>query len=160
MILTYLGLGTNLGDRLENLRAARAALPPDVTVLQASPIYETAPWGYTHQLAFLNQVIEAETSLAPLALLAYVKKLETNLGRTPTFRYGPRLMDIDILLYGDLVIDLPDLSIPHPRLPERAFMLVPLADLAPDRIQPGPTQKTTRQLLEGVDRTGVKEFHG
>ncbi len=89
-----------------------------------------------------------------------LKKLESELGRTPTFRYGPRLMDIDILLYGDQVIDLPGLQIPHPRLAERAFMLVPLADLAPELIHPGPDSKTTRQLLEGLDSSGVKEFHG
>lgn len=160
MILTYVGLGTNLGDRLANLRAARAALPPGVMVLRASPNYETAPWGYTDQPAFLNQVIEAQTSLAPLDLLAYLKKLESDLGRRPSFRYGPRLMDMDILLYGDQVIDLPGLKIPHPRLAERAFMLVPLADLAPDLIHPGPDPKTTRQLLKGLDTTAVKEFHG
>jgi 7,8-dihydro-6-hydroxymethylpterin-pyrophosphokinase len=87
----YLALGTNLGDRLANLRASIAALPPAVEVLDQSPIYETEPWGYTDQSPFLNRVLKAQTHLAPLALLEYLKQIETSLGRAPTFRYGPRL---------------------------------------------------------------------
>jgi 2-amino-4-hydroxy-6-hydroxymethyldihydropteridine diphosphokinase len=140
----YLGLGTNQGDRLANLQAARAAFTPvrsdpapSVRLLQASPIYETEPWGFLDQPAFLNQVVKAETGLPPLGLLAYLKNLEAQLGRLPNFRYGPRLIDIDILLYDDLVLRLPGLEIPHPRLAERAFVLVPLVDLAPDLRYPG-----------------------
>lgn len=160
MTLIYLGLGTNLGDRLANLRAAREGLAPAVREIRSSPIYETAPWGYTAQPAFLNQVVEAHTELAPLELLAYLKTLETRLGRIPTFRYGPRLMDIDILLYGAQRIDLPELNVPHPRLTERAFMLAPLADLVPELTLPGAPPKTIRELLEAVDRRGVEVFHG
>ncbi len=174
----YLGLGTNLGDRLANLQAVRAvftplqtALAPSVRLLQASPIYETEPWGFLDQPAFLNQVLQAETDLPPLDLLAYLKDLEMQLGRQPNFRYGPRLIDIDILLYDDLVLSLPGLEIPHPRLAERAFVLVPLADLAPDLRYPGngrhlpdgrisdgrhpPDGYTLQELLKHAGRTGV-----
>ncbi|MGD0707942.1 MAG: 2-amino-4-hydroxy-6-hydroxymethyldihydropteridine diphosphokinase [Anaerolineaceae bacterium] len=153
----YLGLGTNLGDRSENLRAAANALLPNVKVLRESPVYETAPWGYAQQPAFLNQVIEIETRLTPLKLLAYVKAVEVWLGRAPTFRYGPRLIDIDILLYDDLVLQTPELIIPHPHLTERAFVLVPLADLAPDLKLPN-TEQTVRELLLICDRDGVRQF--
>ena len=160
----FLGLGTNQGDRLANLRAVhavflpvRAAPAPSVRFLQASPIYETEPWGYLDQPAFLNQALKAETDLPPLDLLAYLKDLEAQLGRRPNFRYGPRLIDIDILIYDDLVLSLPGLEIPHPRLAERAFVLVPLADLAPDLCYPG-NGHTMRELMEHTRRAGVTLF--
>jgi 2-amino-4-hydroxy-6-hydroxymethyldihydropteridine diphosphokinase len=156
--LSYLGLGTNLGNRSQNLKSAQIALPPQVQVLRASRIYETPPWGFTAQPAFLNQVLEVQTELPPLALLEYLKEIEINLGRTPTFRYGPRQIDIDILFYGDQVIEYPNLSIPHPRLFERAFVLVPLVELAPDRVHPVLNQ-TIRQMLAQVDPSGVEVFH-
>ena len=159
--IVYLGLGTNQSDRLANLQAAREiftpspAFPiPSVHLLQASPIYETEPWGYLDQPAFLNQALEVETALPPPDLLAYLKNLEVQLGRQPNFRYGPRLIDIDILLYDDLVLSLPGLDIPHPRLAERAFVLAPLVDLAPDLRHPVAGQ-TMRQLLEHTGRAGV-----
>ncbi len=136
MPIVYLGLGSNLGDRRANLVAAAGALPPAATVLRASGLYQTEPWGYLEQPAFLNQVLEVETSLPPLDLLAALKRLEAQLGRQATFRYGPRLIDLDILLYDQLVLNQPDLVIPHPQLAERAFVLVPLAELAPDRLHP------------------------
>ena len=123
----------------------------------ASPVYETQPWGYTDQPSFLNQVIEARTELPPVELLAFLKRLETQLGRQPSVRYGPRLIDLDILLYGDLVMESQALTIPHPRLSERAFVLVPLADLAPDIIHP-ITRKTIHQLAQEVDRSGVEPY--
>lgn len=154
--IVYLGLGTNQGDRQANLQAVRGALAPPVRLLQASPIYETEPWGFLDQPAFLNQVLKAETNLPPLDLLAYLKDLEVQLGRQPNLRYGPRLIDIDILLYDDLVLSLPGLEIPHPRLAERAFVLVPLVDLAPDlRYLDG---QTMQQLLERASRKGVVLF--
>jgi 2-amino-4-hydroxy-6-hydroxymethyldihydropteridine diphosphokinase len=153
----YLALGTNLGDRLANLQAAQAAMPPAVRVLSASPVYETPPWGIHDQPAFLNQVLLAETELEPAELLAYLKKLEERLGRTPGVRYGPRLIDLDILFYDDLVIDTPGLVIPHPRLVGRAFVLVPLADLAPKLRHP-LEGKTVEEMLSATDTSGIEVY--
>ncbi len=153
--IIYLALGTNLGDRRANLRAAIAALPPAVTVLVESPIYETPPWGITDQPAFLNMALKGETLLAPLALLSLLKRRETQLGRTPSIRYGPRQIDMDILFYAGLILDTPELVIPHPRLQERAFALVPLADIAPDYYHP-VLEKTVREMLASCDTSGVK----
>ena len=132
----YLALGSNLGSRLANLRAVEAALAPAVRVLRASPVYETAPFGYAEQPAFLNQVLEAETDLSPCELLALAKQTEAVLGRKPTFRNGPRLIDVDILFYAGQVFSADDLQIPHPRMRGRAFVLRPLADLVPDLVHP------------------------
>lgn len=153
----YLALGTNLGDRPGNLQNALAGLPPVVTVLESSPVYETLPWGVTDQPAFLNMVIKAETHSEPLELLKQLKLLETRLGRLPSIRYGPRLIDIDLLFYDDLILNTAELTIPHPNLHERAFVLVPLSDLAPEFIHP-VTGKTVRQLLAEVSATGVKRY--
>lgn len=157
--LIYLGLGTNLGDRIDNLKAAREALPPQVTVLRASQVYETPPWGYVDQPPFLNQVIEAQTDLSPYRLLHHLKSIERRLGRTATFRYGPRLIDLDILFFGSQILDLDGLLIPHPRLAERAFVLVPLAELAPELVHP-QNGHSIRQLLSHLDTSGVEIFHG
>jgi len=150
----YLALGSNLGDRAANLRAVWQNLAPAARPAAASRVYETPPWGYTDQPAFLNQVIRAETDLPPLELLAALKQLETQLGRVPGFRNGPRAIDIDILFYGDQVVEMAGLSIPHPRLAERAFVLVPLADLAPDLRHPF-LDRSIRQLLDSVDQSGI-----
>ncbi|MBU4224907.1 MAG: 2-amino-4-hydroxy-6-hydroxymethyldihydropteridine diphosphokinase [Chloroflexi bacterium] len=155
--IIYLALGTNLGDRRANLRAAIAALPPAVTVLVESPIYETPPWGITDQPAFLNMALKGETLLAPLALLSLLKRRETQLGRTPSIRYGPRQIDMDILFYDGLILDTPELVVPHPRLQERAFALVPLADIAPDYYHP-VLEKTVREMLVACDTSGVKLY--
>jgi 2-amino-4-hydroxy-6-hydroxymethyldihydropteridine diphosphokinase len=153
----YLALGTNLGDRLANLRRAREILPPEVLVTADSSIYETPPWGITDQPAFLNQVLQAGTDLAPLELLAHLKHIETQMGRKETVRYGPRLIDLDILIYDRLVLKAPGLTIPHPRLAERAFVLVPFNDLAPDLLHP-VTGQTIRELLSQVDPEGIKRY--
>jgi len=155
----YLSLGTNLGERAANLQAAINALPPAVNVLRMSRIYETAPWGYLDQPDFLNQVLEAQTSLKPLALLHYIKEIEKRLGRKDTIRYGPRLIDLDILFYDDLVLELPDYSIPHARLAERAFVLTPLAGLIPDFRHPVSGQ-TVSEMLRAVDGEGVRLYSG
>ncbi len=155
--IIYLGLGTNLGDRVANLENAMAALPPQVSVLRSSAIYETEPWGYIDQPAFLNQVLEARTDLSPGDLLPYLKQVERQVGRQPTFRYGPRLIDLDILFYGDQIVSLPDLVVPHPRLAERAFMLVPLAELAPHLRHP-ITHQTIEEMLAHLDTTGVQKY--
>ncbi|MDI6908039.1 MAG: 2-amino-4-hydroxy-6-hydroxymethyldihydropteridine diphosphokinase [Thermoanaerobacterales bacterium] len=136
MALAYIGLGTNLGDRRANLDRALALLDaaPGVRVSRVASIYETAPVGYTAQPDFLNTVAEVETALAPADLLAVMQRIEDELGRVRTVRWGPRTIDLDLLLYDDLTLDNPALTVPHPRMAERAFVLVPLAELIPDRI--------------------------
>lgn len=157
MSLVYLGLGSNLGDRLDNLRQAVEALPPAVKPVALSTVYETPPWGFLEQPVFLNQVIGAETCLEPQMLLSYLKNLEIKMGRQPSVQYGPRLIDIDILLYGDLVLDSPKLVIPHPRLVERPFVLVPLVDLTPNLRHP-VSGLSMVQLLDGLDASRIKPY--
>lgn len=157
MPIIYLALGTNLGDRFANLQAAIAVLPPTIRVLNQSPVYETLPWGLTAQPAFLNMVLKGQTALAPVELLKRLKLLETELGRLPTVRWGPRRIDMDILFYDKLILDTPELTIPHPRLHERAFVLVPLADLEPDLVHP-VLGATIKQLRSALDTTGVKRY--
>jgi len=154
MTQVYLGLGTNLGERMVNLAQALSLLPPAVTVLRCSPVYETPPWGFADQPAFLNMVCEVESDLQPLALLERLKALEEKMGREKTVRYGPRLIDLDILFYADLVYKDDRLEIPHPRLAERAFVLAPLADLAPEFRHP-LTHQTIRAMVAQVDASGV-----
>jgi 2-amino-4-hydroxy-6-hydroxymethyldihydropteridine diphosphokinase len=151
----YLALGSNQGDRRANLHSVVTGLPPLASVLSESNIYETPPWGFEDQPAFYNQVILVRTYLAPMELLSSLKDLEVHLGRQPTFRNGPRLIDIDILLYDDLIYHSPGLAIPHPRMQERAFVLVPLADLAPDLRHP-VTGLTVREHLAQVDASQIK----
>jgi 2-amino-4-hydroxy-6-hydroxymethyldihydropteridine diphosphokinase len=153
----FLASGSNLGDRAANLAEALRRLPPEVDVLAASPVYETPPWGYTDQPAFLNQAVKAETDLPPAELLAYLKNVERLIGRQVSFKYGPRLIDLDILFYDQSVVETPALRVPHPHLAERAFVLLPLADLAPGLIHP-VLGKTVQQLLERVDSSGIQPY--
>lgn len=153
----YLGLGSNIGDRLAYLQAALDCLPPAVEILRQSPLYETAPWGYTQQADFLNVVVEGATELEPLDLLHRVKTCERDVGRRASFRYGPREIDIDILLYGDQVVDEIGLKIPHPLLTQRAFALRPLADLAPDLAIP-PGRKSVAEHLAALDQSGLRLY--
>lgn len=136
--VVYLGLGSNLGDRDAHLHAALAALQPGVTLTRLSSVYDTAPLLVTDQPRFHNMVCEGQTGLAPLDLLQYVKAIEARLGRAPGGpRYGPRMIDIDLLFYDQLVLQSPELTLPHPRIPERAFVLAPLSEIAPQlRYQP------------------------
>ena len=162
----FLSLGTNLGDRLQNLRQAVTALEHEglLTITAISPVYETPPWGYEAQPAFLNLCLAGRTTLPPAGLLAAVKKLEAQLGRVPGDRWGPRLIDIDILAYAEAVVALEGLTLPHPGLPLRPFVLVPLADIAPRWVHP----ETGRDVLamraavssEGIRRWPVPLFWG
>lgn len=136
MHTVYLALGTNLGDRQVNLQRAIALLAPAMQVRCTSSVYETAPAYVVDQPPFLNMVLAATTILSPVELLSFVKQIEQQMGRIPLQRYGPRLIDIDILLYDDLNIALPELQIPHPLMAERGFVLVPLAEIAPDVLHP------------------------
>ena len=136
MPLVYLALGSNLDDRADNLRRALQALGEQLALDAVSPCYETEPAYVLDQPRFYNLTCRATTPLAPLDLLHHLKELETRLGREPGLRFGPRVIDLDILFYDDLVLDTPELTLPHPRLHERAFVLVPLADIAPDLVHP------------------------
>jgi 2-amino-4-hydroxy-6-hydroxymethyldihydropteridine diphosphokinase len=151
----YLGLGTNLGERSQNLQEAIRLLASCCDVVRCSSIYQTEPWGYADQPDFLNQVIEVETRLSPLELLPALKAIETQIGRQVNFRYGPRLIDIDILLFGNLLLESPSLTIPHAMLEKRAFVLVPLVELAPDLIHPA-SGILLRDTLHNLDSSGVK----
>ena len=155
--IVYLAQGSNLGDRAANLKLAINLLPPSVKPLNCSPVYQTPPWGYSNQPAFLNQVIKAETDLKPEHLLTVLKQVEDEIGREPTFRFGPRVIDLDILFYNHLVYQSNDLIIPHPRISERAFVLVPLADLAPDFSHP-VLLRTIREMLAFVDTNGIEWY--
>jgi len=139
LVVAYVGLGSNMGNKTANIRRALALLDaaPGVRVVRVAPCYRTAPVGYTRQDWFVNTVAEIETELPPLELLKLLLALEDRLGRVRGTRWGPRTIDLDLLVYGREEIDTPELVIPHPRMHERAFVMVPLADLAPEMEIPG-----------------------
>jgi 2-amino-4-hydroxy-6-hydroxymethyldihydropteridine diphosphokinase len=128
----YISLGTNIEPRAENLQEALRNLRDVVVIHRISSIYETEPWGFTDQAWFLNQVVECEAAVSPEELLKLLKEIEEKMGRTATFRYGPRVIDLDILLYGNLVQKNSNLLIPHPSMTERAFVMVPMLEINPD----------------------------
>ncbi len=175
-VMAYLGLGSNLGRRDSNLALATKTLSRDrnrpikgggaslphacaqTEVLRSSSIYETSPLDLTDQPDFLNSVLEIRTSLPPEELLAWVKAVEKECGRKPGVRHGPRHIDVDILLYGDAVIELPNLQIPHSQLHLRAFALIPLAELDQSLIHPR-LHTTIGDLAAAVDgKEGVKPW--
>lgn len=153
----YLGLGSNLGDRDANLRAALARLAADVRIERVSSVYDTAPMHIEDQPRFHNIVCEGWTDLTPEALLRLAKDVEAAVGRTPSIRYGPRAIDIDVLLYDDLQLTLPDLIIPHPRLWERAFVLAPLAEIAP-RLRHPELDAEIAELARQVEGQDVRRL--
>lgn len=153
----YLALGTNLGDRLINLKKALQALLPDIVPVRCSPVYETAPWGVTDQPAFLNIAVEVRTDLTPRQVLKVLKKIEAQLGRVPTIRNGPRIIDLDILFYSSHIEKHDILEIPHPRMEGRGFVLKPLADLAADFVNPA-SGETIQQMLQRCDLTGISLY--
>jgi len=155
--IVYLALGTNLGDRPANLKQAIAALTPQLEVKAKSQVYETPPWGFEDQPKFLNQVIKANTYLDPEQLLKHLKRLEVALGRKESFPNGPRLIDMDILFYDDLVMEKPSLVLPHPRLHERGFVLLPLLEIAPNLVHPVRKQ-SVREMAEMCNMAGIEKF--
>ncbi len=157
MTCVYLGLGSNLGDRYGRLIDALDRLQACVALEAISSIYETEPWGYTDQPRFLNAVCGGETDLTPQELLGAVKAIEAEMGREPTFRYGPRAIDIDILLYDETIVDQENVSIPHAQLHERDFVLAPLNEIAPRAVHP-KLEKTIEALSVARDLSQVRVF--
>ena len=160
MAIVYLALGSNLGDRQQNIERAVALLSPQVRLERLSSLYQTRPEGFLEQPVFLNAVLRGRTSLSPQALLRRAKEVEGELGRRPSFPNAPRPIDIDILFYDDRVMEAPGLVIPHPRLSERAFVLVSLSEIAPQLRHPG-TGKTVSEMaarLQGAGKNGVEPW--
>src|SRR5579872_3085871 len=151
--IVYLALGSNIGDRLGNLRRAVDLLRNRMKVHAVSSVYETSPVGVENQPSFFNLVLHATTALSPMDLLAFVKDVEKRVGRRPTFRWGPRVVDVDIVLFGRETVDLPSLRVPHPEMLNRAFVLVPLCELNPHVELPDGTAICTGNL-DIVARSG------
>jgi len=150
VVTVYLGLGSNLGDRQYNLDRALEFLSQRLRVEKVSSLYDTEPMGNANQPRFLNLVCQVSTGLEPMALLTLVKGIESKLGRLPHHTSNdPRPIDIDILFYGDQVVETPKLVIPHPGLTERAFVLIPLAEIAPDLVHP-VNGKTAEELVKSA----------
>ena len=156
MALIYISAGSNQGNRGEYLRMAEQLLSPSVKILRTSELYLTEPWGYKPQPSFYNLVWEAETDLDPDSLLKYFKEIENRIGRVKTLRYGPRVIDLDILLYDDKVYQSQNLTIPHALMRERRFVLQPLCDLIPMEQDP-VTKKTWFDLLQACPESSVEK---
>lgn len=146
----YIGLGSNLGDRVANLREAANRLRAIVTIEKASQLYVAAPLGYVRDDAFVNAVIQAKTTLKPMQLLEMMQAIEIGMGRRPGVTYGPRPIDLDLLFYDTIQIETAKLTVPHPRIAQRAFVLRPLAEIAPNLMHP-VLFYTVSQLLHDVE---------
>jgi 2-amino-4-hydroxy-6-hydroxymethyldihydropteridine diphosphokinase len=158
----FLGLGANFGDRMANLvRAVEELKTAGVRVVQSSSVYETEPvGGPPDQDSYLNAAIEVATSLTPREMLDLCKKIETDLGRVPGPRWGPRRIDVDILLWGDRVVDEPDLEIPHVEMANRAFVLGPLDEIAPEVYNPQIGRTVHELAIQLRDMKGVERLSG
>lgn len=158
-VMVAIGLGTNMGDRAGNLQTAVDGLRRLLSDLRSSRVYETEPMLVRSQPAFLNAVCTGETCLTPRQLMFALQDLELSIGRKPqAVRYGPRIIDLDLLLYGECVIEEPGLEVPHPRMRERGFVLEPLAELSPDWAVPevdAPGAVTVAELAASVRRSGI-----
>lgn len=159
MYTAYLLTGTNLGERERNLARARSLIGRSgTTISRESALYETAAWGKTDQPSFLNQALEIQTPLEAPALLEQLLDIEKTIGRLRQEKYGPRLIDIDILLFDDKVINTPSVTVPHPQLPNRRFALIPLAEIAADIIHPVLKKSILQLLKECPDQLEVHRF--
>jgi 2-amino-4-hydroxy-6-hydroxymethyldihydropteridine diphosphokinase len=158
MATAYIGLGANLGDRMTTLRMAVQRLETLGRITAVSSLYETEPVGYLEQPSFLNAVVALDTALAPADLIGGLLGIERDLGRARSFPNAPRTLDLDLLMVDDVILDTPELILPHPRLHERAFVLVPLAEIAPQLAHPG-SGMSMRELLHTLpDQGGVEVF--
>jgi len=157
-VRVYLGLGSNLGDRKANLEKALQLLGARLDVERVSSLYETEPVGYEAQPLFLNAVCRAQTDLGPLQVLSLIKGIEASLGRVPSFPNAPRPIDIDIVLYGGLVMQAPELTIPHPRLEERAFVLIPLVELDEGLVHPVSGEHISDLAARVQGRAGIRKI--
>ncbi len=152
--VAWIGLGSNLGDRHTNLLEALQQLRERTRIVRVSSVYETDPVDYLDQPRFLNMVVQVETDLDPFSLLQFLKRIERRIGRQTTVRYGPRAIDLDLLLYDDLVLETPELQIPHPRMAERAFVLVPLAEVAPELLHPSLNRRVAELAAQVMAQDG------
>lgn len=157
-VRVFIGLGSNLGDRLDNLERGLRILGERLELVSGSYVYETEPWGVTNQPAFLNCVVEGTTVDSPEGLLEILKETEGLMGREATYKWGPRVFDADLLFYGRRIVNLPDLKVPHPRMPQRAFVLAPMAEIAPDFVHPILGMKVEKLAELVVGKEGVRRF--
>ena len=158
-MIAFIAIGSNLGDRIANVKKAvlRAADEVKATLVFMSSFYETEPWGIKEQGPFVNAVMAVETGLKPVELLAHLKSVEAGMGRQKAERWGPRTIDLDIIFYDSLVMDEDWLTIPHPAAHERAFVMVPLAEIAPEFVHP-VLGRTVSEIAGSLDTSGVKKL--
>jgi 2-amino-4-hydroxy-6-hydroxymethyldihydropteridine diphosphokinase len=159
-LTAYIGLGANLGQRERTLREAVRRIARLGTITAVSSLYETEPVGFREQPSFLNAVVALETELTPVELMRELLAIERSMGRQRTFRNAPRTLDLDMLLLDGIVVETPGLTLPHPRMDERAFVLVPLAEIAPDLVHPVQRQTVSELLDELPDASGVRRSGG